>query len=62
MKRSAITYTCHAKPAALGGRSCGHRNTNAPATQFLGKMLVYCESCGRPKKASDDRQREASQP
>jgi hypothetical protein len=45
-KRPARPWKCAAKPAALGGRVCGHLNrAGAP----------YCAGCGCAKTASDAR-------
>lgn len=54
------TWTCHAKPARLGGRTCGHINQGEPfmARAFM-KTIECCKGCGCTKKASDDRQHRA---
>lgn len=46
-----MKWKCHAKPAALGGRTCGH--VNKLGMKF--NSILCCESCGCTKKASDDR-------
>jgi len=50
-----MTWTCHAHPAALGGKPCCHINTSQQSVQFQGKPLEYCEACGCTKIASDHR-------
>lgn len=52
-------WTCHAKPAALDGKTCGFRNANG-GIRYNG--LVCCASCGATKKASDDRAAKAGEP
>jgi hypothetical protein len=47
-----IAWTCHAKPARLGGKTCGHQNTTG-GSSF--RNLVCCDGCGATKIASDDR-------
>lgn len=55
-------WTCHARPAALGGRTCGYVNAGGgimgPVRQ--GERLVCCADCGCTKIASDHREREAA--
>jgi len=53
-----ITWNCHARPAALSGKPCGHKNEGKSAikTRFLGQNMLCCASCGCTKKASDDRE------
>lgn len=49
-------WTCHAHPAAKGGKPCGHVNRGAPRSrEFHGRRLEYCEACGCTRIASDDR-------
>lgn len=45
-------WTCHAKPAALGGKTCGHANDKG-GERFDGH--VCCAGCGATKFASDAR-------
>ena len=52
-ERVVIPWRCHAKPAALGGKTCGRLNTEARALNFHGSRLEYCEACGCTKVASD---------
>jgi hypothetical protein len=47
-----VAWKCHAKPAALGGKTCGHENITG-GMGFRG--LMCCDGCGATKKASDDR-------
>lgn len=46
-----MPWACHAKPAALGGATCGF--VNVTGLRFNG--LMCCESCGCTKAASDYR-------
>lgn len=46
-------WKCYARPAALGGRTCGHVNE----TELVFHNLVCCNGCGATKIASDHRQR-----
>jgi hypothetical protein len=48
-------WTCFAKPAALGGKTCGHENTGARQTRVMGRVVGYCDGCGCTRKASNDR-------
>ena len=50
-------WRCYAKPALLGGRTCGHEN--AQGVRDL-KGLVCCESCGATRIASDARRPEGA--
>ncbi len=54
-------WTCFARPAALGGRTCGHHNAAGESliSSYGGSRLLCCAGCGCTKKASDDRAREA---
>lgn len=45
-------WACHAKPAALGGKTCGHVNETGGIT-YAGR--VCCAECGATKVASDAR-------
>lgn len=53
MKRAPVAWKCHAKPAALGGKMCGHENTAG----IWCNGVLCCEGCGATKRASDDRER-----
>lgn len=51
-----MTWTCYARPAALGGRTCFHQNDKGiKGIGPGGKTLICCEGCGATKLASDDR-------
>jgi hypothetical protein len=50
-----MTWQCHAHPASLGGKPCGHINTAPQSVHFQGKSLEYCDGCGCTKIASDHR-------
>ena len=50
------TWTCHARPAAYGGRPCGYLNRGQMTTRFAGKLVEFCAGCGCTKIASDARQ------
>jgi hypothetical protein len=55
-------WTCHARPAALGGRPCGHENrVGMQGPPLMGQRVLCCEACGCTKHASDDRQRRAEE-
>lgn len=45
-------WECHARPAALNGKTCGHQNTMG-GVLYAG--LVCCAGCGATKAASDAR-------
>lgn len=55
------SWTCHARPAALGGRPCGHFNAGGTRRRFENRVLDYCEACGCTRKASEDRERKVRQ-
>lgn len=42
-------WKCHAKPASLNGKTCGHQNVAGRTWN----RLLCCESCGATKIASD---------
>jgi hypothetical protein len=46
-------WKCYAKPARLGGETCGHLNKEG--IMYCG--LLCCEKCGCTKFASDDRRK-----
>lgn len=55
-----MTWKCHARPAALGGATCGHVNAGEPVLARVGgspRPFECCQGCGCTRKASDDRQR-----
>jgi hypothetical protein len=56
------SWICHARPAYLGGRECGHANNNAPRAHFGGVDIECCESCGCTRKASEDREAKERRP
>lgn len=58
MNVSAVAepWQCHARPATLGGKTCGHYNATGGIAHGVNR-LTCCESCGATKKASDDRKR-----
>lgn len=62
MKRAPVRepWTCHAKPAALGGKTCGHHNARGGWVAGVFR-IVCCESCGATKAASDARVRKAAE-
>lgn len=56
----ASTWECRARPAWLGGRTCGHANVSG--ANVCGPMsghpgVEFCAGCGCTKVASDDRAR-----
>jgi hypothetical protein len=53
------TWECFARPASTGKR-CGHVNTSASYARVFftsERRILYCESCGCTKIASDDRRK-----
>lgn len=48
-------WTCYARSAWNGGRTCFHVNTKGITSMFAGNALPCCESCGATRAASDDR-------
>lgn len=47
-------WRCHARPATLKGRECGHYNAKGGLiTAMFGQPQAYCGSCGCTKIASD---------
>ena len=54
-----MAWTCHAKPAALSGKTCGHVNLDCVKASSMGGIIEYCQSCGCTKIASDARERES---
>jgi hypothetical protein len=46
-------WKCYAKPARLGGETCGHLNKEG----IMYRGLLCCEKCGCTKFASDYRKR-----
>jgi len=54
-----MTWTCHAKPVALGGKTCGHVNTGPSLYGHIGNhdgRFECCKGCGCTRKASELRQ------
>ena len=50
----ASAWTCYARPACLGGRTCGHVNERGLVRRgILGAELTCCESCGATKRAGE---------
>jgi hypothetical protein len=49
------SWTCHAHPASLAGKPCGHVNETGKTVPFQGRELVYCGKCGCTKIASEHR-------
>lgn len=47
-----VTWTCYARPVALGGKTCGHVNAHGIRDRVAGQC---CEACGCGKSASDAR-------
>lgn len=55
-----MRWTCYAKPAALGGKTCGHKNEKGITSRSITRRgLLCCEECGCSKIASDSRKAEA---
>lgn len=51
-------WECRARPVALGGRPCGHRNVRGVLRGTAnGERILCCEACGCTRIASDDRAR-----
>ena len=45
-------WKCYAKPAKLNGKTCGYENTTVNMNK---RGIIYCDSCGCSKYASDSR-------
>jgi hypothetical protein len=43
-------WTCHARPASLGGRTCGHLNERGRRARS-GELC--CEACGATQRAGE---------
>jgi hypothetical protein len=54
-----VVWTCHAKPAHLDGKTCGHLNkgSRVMGRAFGGREIECCADCGCTRKASDDRRK-----
>lgn len=53
-----MKWTCQAKPAALGGATCGHKNTKGTTHGPPRHPRLCCEKCGCTKIASDSRSKD----
>jgi hypothetical protein len=52
-----VVWTCHASPAHMRGKTCGHLNKGSRMGRFAGRDIECCAGCGCTRKASDDRRK-----